>query len=233
MWHDGTLAKLATGRTAGFPEGERWVVERVDAPAFGVLRRRYRDEARLTQEQFAKRTGLALLAIGLPERGARRQPQSYTVQELAEAFALVPELCPQILGYGALTVESERQMLEGVVVLFARSSCEGLHPAGTADIRKLTIARRIATGCSERETSAKYGARRRPRDKARALPPKPLPGYPAHTDCGTVGFARGACRAEPAEVFPRKKPDEAAAHCRGQFGRRRDQQHAQAYGKLR
>jgi transcriptional regulator with XRE-family HTH domain len=55
---------------------------------FGDLLRRHRDDAGLTQEDLAERTGLTPQAIGLLERGERRRPHRYTVQKLAEALEL-------------------------------------------------------------------------------------------------------------------------------------------------
>ena len=56
--------------------------------SFGDLLRRYRDSAKLTQEDLAARTGLTPQAIGLLERGKRRRPHSYTVGKLAEGLEL-------------------------------------------------------------------------------------------------------------------------------------------------
>ena len=55
---------------------------------FGDLLRRHRAAAGVTQEDLAIRTGLTPQAIGLLERGKRRQPHAYTVQKLAEALEL-------------------------------------------------------------------------------------------------------------------------------------------------
>jgi predicted ATPase/DNA-binding XRE family transcriptional regulator len=55
---------------------------------FGDLLRRHRATAGVTQEDLAGRTGLTPQAIGLLERGKRRQPHAYTVQKLAEALEL-------------------------------------------------------------------------------------------------------------------------------------------------
>ena len=61
--------------------------------SFGDLLRRYRDSAKLTQEDLAARTGLTPQAIGLLERGKRRHPHRYTVGKLAEGLELTgPEL---------------------------------------------------------------------------------------------------------------------------------------------
>ena len=55
---------------------------------FGDLLRRHRAAAGVTQEDLAGRAGLTPQAIGLLERGKRRQPHAYTVQRLAEALDL-------------------------------------------------------------------------------------------------------------------------------------------------
>ena len=61
--------------------------------SFGDLLRRYRDSAKLTQEDLAARTGLTPQAIGLLERGKRRHPHRHTVGKLAEGLELTgPEL---------------------------------------------------------------------------------------------------------------------------------------------
>ncbi|MDQ5811262.1 MAG: helix-turn-helix domain-containing protein, partial [Actinomycetota bacterium] len=64
------------------------VVETGTGLTFGDLLRRHRDNAGLTQEDLAERTGLTPQAIGLLERGERRRPHRYTVQKLAEALEL-------------------------------------------------------------------------------------------------------------------------------------------------
>ena len=55
---------------------------------FGVLLRRYRLAAGLTQEELAERARLSLAAINTLERGARLAPRKETVALLAEALAL-------------------------------------------------------------------------------------------------------------------------------------------------
>jgi len=55
---------------------------------FGELLRSYRSSASLTQEDLAGRTGLTPQAIGLLERGERRRPHKYTVEQLAKALGL-------------------------------------------------------------------------------------------------------------------------------------------------
>jgi alkylation response protein AidB-like acyl-CoA dehydrogenase len=61
----------------------------------------------------------------------------------------------RVLGYAALTTDPERRLLEGYVELSLRSGIIGLHPGGTADIQKLSIARRIGVGRAEREEAGR------------------------------------------------------------------------------
>jgi len=56
--------------------------------AFGVLLRRYREAAGLTQEQLAERAGLTVNGVSQLERGERRRPYLHTVQALAAALGL-------------------------------------------------------------------------------------------------------------------------------------------------
>lgn len=58
------------------------------SPTFGGLLRRYREAARLTQEDLADRTGLSVTAISALERDIRRAPFRRTVDRLAEALHL-------------------------------------------------------------------------------------------------------------------------------------------------
>jgi predicted ATPase/transcriptional regulator with XRE-family HTH domain len=58
------------------------------APSFAVLLRRYRERARLSQEELAERAGLTGQAIGALERGVRARPYPSTVRRLSEALAL-------------------------------------------------------------------------------------------------------------------------------------------------
>ena len=74
-------------RAARRQEAEE-VLETGTGLTFGNLLRRHRDDAGLTQEDLAERTGLTPQAIGLLERGERRRPHRYTVQKLAEALEL-------------------------------------------------------------------------------------------------------------------------------------------------
>lgn len=57
-------------------------------PSFGELLRQHRRVAGLSQEALAERAGLSVCAISDLERGERRAPYSYTVQQLAVALGL-------------------------------------------------------------------------------------------------------------------------------------------------
>ncbi len=57
---------------------------------FGVVLRRYRLEAGLTQEELAERAGLSVNGLSALERGTRQRPHRATVDVLAEALSLVP-----------------------------------------------------------------------------------------------------------------------------------------------
>jgi predicted ATPase/DNA-binding XRE family transcriptional regulator len=59
-----------------------------ESTAFGTLLRRYRREARLTQEQLAERAGVSARAITALERGVNRAPHRETFRLLADALTL-------------------------------------------------------------------------------------------------------------------------------------------------
>lgn len=59
-----------------------------EPPSFGVLLRRYRAAAGLTQEELAERTGLSVRGISDLERGTRTQPRLATIHRLAGALQL-------------------------------------------------------------------------------------------------------------------------------------------------
>jgi transcriptional regulator with XRE-family HTH domain len=63
----------------------------VPSLTFGVLLKRYRLAAGLTQEELAAEAGLSLRGIADLERGARTQPRKETVQLLADALHLSPQ----------------------------------------------------------------------------------------------------------------------------------------------
>ncbi len=60
-------------------------------PSFGLLLRRYRATAGLTQDELAERAGLSTRGISDLERGARERPHRDTVQMLADALDLSAE----------------------------------------------------------------------------------------------------------------------------------------------
>jgi predicted ATPase/DNA-binding CsgD family transcriptional regulator/transcriptional regulator with XRE-family HTH domain len=59
-----------------------------DAAPFGVVLRRFRAAARLTQEELAARASLSPDAVAALERGKRRTPRDTTVELLADALGL-------------------------------------------------------------------------------------------------------------------------------------------------
>ncbi|MGA8044864.1 MAG: helix-turn-helix transcriptional regulator, partial [Dermatophilaceae bacterium] len=57
-----------------------------DAPPFGVLLRRLRERAGLTQQELAERAALTPHAVSALERGTRTRPYPHTVRVLADAL---------------------------------------------------------------------------------------------------------------------------------------------------
>jgi transcriptional regulator with XRE-family HTH domain len=64
------------------------------APPFGVLLKRHRLVAGLTQEELAERAHLSVHAVSALERGVNRWPHGDTVLLLAEALALSERQSP-------------------------------------------------------------------------------------------------------------------------------------------
>ena len=62
-----------------------------DNTVFGERLRRAREQARLTQEELAARSGLSPNAVSALERGERRHPYPSTVRALSAALGLTPE----------------------------------------------------------------------------------------------------------------------------------------------
>jgi predicted ATPase/transcriptional regulator with XRE-family HTH domain len=77
----------------------------MSAPSFGVLLRRYREAAGLSQEELAERAGVSGQAVSALERGERRHPYPATVRQLAEALGLPEEEQGALLA----TVPARRQ----------------------------------------------------------------------------------------------------------------------------
>ncbi len=61
-----------------------------ESPSFGVLLRRYRKMAGLTQEELAERALLSVFTISALERGANQSPRPDTLALLADALGLMP-----------------------------------------------------------------------------------------------------------------------------------------------
>ena len=76
--------------------------------AFGVLLRRHRLSAGLSQVELAGRAGLSRRGIADLERGARRSPYPRTVRLLAEALALgAPESAEFVAASSGALVHQE------------------------------------------------------------------------------------------------------------------------------
>ena len=72
----------------GFAYDRAYMVRQTDQAPFGVLLRRYRTEAAVSQAELAERAGLSLRGVSDLERGLRRWPHEYTVRRLADALLL-------------------------------------------------------------------------------------------------------------------------------------------------
>src|SRR6516164_7100265 len=95
-------------------------------PTFGMLLRRYRRAAGLTQEELAERAGLSPEGISALERGVNRAPRKDTVELLAEALAL-PERDRAVLENAA------RRRTE------AQTGSAGLAAGASAAVRSLPV----------------------------------------------------------------------------------------------
>jgi alkylation response protein AidB-like acyl-CoA dehydrogenase len=88
-----------------------------------------------------------------------RRPRTYEGPQYSYVNRLnqlqIAKLIHEVLGYAALTNDPERRILEGELELFMRSAIVALHPGGTADIQKLSMARRIGVGREEREEAGR------------------------------------------------------------------------------
>jgi predicted ATPase/DNA-binding XRE family transcriptional regulator len=63
----------------------------ISSPSFGILLRRYREEAGLSQEGLAEKAGLTGQAISALERGKRHHPYPDTVRRLVDALGLTTQ----------------------------------------------------------------------------------------------------------------------------------------------
>jgi alkylation response protein AidB-like acyl-CoA dehydrogenase len=88
-----------------------------------------------------------------------RQPRTYEGPQFSYVNRVnqlqIAKIMHQILGYAALTKDPERRVMQGEVELFMRGAIVAMHPAGTADIQKLSMARRIGVGRAEREEAGR------------------------------------------------------------------------------
>lgn len=82
------MLTVPTAETTAEPAGVR---------TFGELLRELRETAGLTQEQLAERAGLTPHGISALERGLRSRPYPHTVQSLAAALNLSPDLRQQLI----------------------------------------------------------------------------------------------------------------------------------------
>ena len=62
-----------------------------ESPSFGALLRRFRIDARVSQEALAERAGISVQAVGALERGNRRAPYRATVDLLVAALPLTQQ----------------------------------------------------------------------------------------------------------------------------------------------
>src|SRR5215471_11062333 len=71
--------------------------------SFGQLLRQLRQDANLSQEALAARSGLSLNAVSMLERGVRRSPRRSTVELLSRALRLAPDDARALLDAGGWT----------------------------------------------------------------------------------------------------------------------------------
>ena len=80
---------------------------------FGVLLRRYRLEAEITQQELAERANISVEAVSTLERGARRRPQRQTIDLLATALGLSSGQQGALLEAADATVPKPRLRIVG------------------------------------------------------------------------------------------------------------------------
>jgi predicted ATPase/transcriptional regulator with XRE-family HTH domain len=78
---------------------------------FGSALKRYRERARLTQEELAERAGLSAAAVSALERGVRRLPQPATIRQLADALELIAADRATVLDLARSTRPSEEPLV--------------------------------------------------------------------------------------------------------------------------
>lgn len=103
------------------------------AKSFGLLVRRYRAVAALTQEELASRAGLSVRAVSDMERGRTRRPFLRSVRQLADALGLAAPERTQLIAAAepaaglAVAAEADRAdgpgfVLHGLAVPAVRTS---------------------------------------------------------------------------------------------------------------
>lgn len=118
--------------------------------SFGALLRRYREAARLTQEELAQRAGLSVRGISDLERGLRQMPRRDTVEMLAEALDLPPHqqalltaaarpLAPALRLQGAAAPQHNLPAPLTPLLGRARETRQASELIGRADVRLLTL----------------------------------------------------------------------------------------------
>jgi predicted ATPase/DNA-binding XRE family transcriptional regulator len=88
-------------------------VESLGPLGFGVLLRRYRLEAEITQQELAERANISVEAVSTLERGARRRPQRQTIDLLATALGLSSGQQGALLEAADATVPKPRLRIVG------------------------------------------------------------------------------------------------------------------------
>ncbi len=165
-------------------------------PSFGLLLRRYRTAAGLTQEELAARAGLSARAISDLERGVKLTPRRDTVNLLGEALALPPRkrtllaaaarpttermgaadlpdaaLAPHNLPAQLTTLIGREREALGAAELLARTDVRLLTLTGTGGVGKTRLALQVAEEALGRFEDGVFAVMLAPlRDSAFVLP---------------------------------------------------------------
>jgi transcriptional regulator with XRE-family HTH domain len=75
---------------------------------FGKVLRRFRQEARLSQEKLAERSGVSVEAIKTLEAGRRRHPRPWTVKLLGDGLGLAAEERAELVAAGTRAPRTNR-----------------------------------------------------------------------------------------------------------------------------
>jgi predicted ATPase/DNA-binding XRE family transcriptional regulator len=115
--------------------------------SFGMLLRRLRREAQLTQAQLASRAGLSVDAIAALEHGRRRWPHADTLTLLVEALELAPEQHRQLQRAAHRPpLAADQGVLPLPVGTFLGAAPEGPLVARVAEVTRLTAALEAVQG---------------------------------------------------------------------------------------